>query len=173
MNEAMKNPAAWAKEALSSILRGEPISELPWTAPLGGLVITLRDETGRVRGSVGTTQPNGGAGETLRELVESAALHDPRFPPLQVEELDSIQVQVWVLGASRPVQGLEDFGPDDALWVRQGVIAGLYLPDLYVGPTWEPLSCLAQACRRAGLDAYAPLDPSIERRAFSTTHYTT
>lgn len=180
MSTSTTNPAAWAKSVLSSLLRaqeganplgGEAIDEFPWERPLGGMVITLRDEAGRVRGSVGTTQATSDGGRLLRELVESAASHDPRFPPLLQEEVDSLQVQLWVLGPPRKVHGLEDFGPDDALWVRQGWIAGLFLPDLYVGATWEPLSYLAQACRRAGLDAYAPLDPTIEKRAFPTVAY--
>jgi AMMECR1 domain-containing protein len=61
----------------------------------------------------------------------SAGTRDPRFWPVQPEELSEIVYSVDVLGKPEPVKGLEDLDPK-----RYGVIVsargrrGLLLPDL-------------------------------------------
>lgn len=166
-------PATFAKRALPALLRGEPVGAgaeaSAWAPQLGGLVVTLRDPAGQVRGSVGTSAPEGDAGRLLLELTSLACTQDPRFPPATPQEAEALRVEVWELAPPRALERLEDFGPTDALWVRRGIASGLFVPDLYVGSAWEPLSYLTQACRRAGIDAYDPLHPSVEKRALSAT----
>ena len=87
---------------------------------------------GRLRGCIGTIAPTRAslAEEIIRNAV-SAAVNDPRFDPIQPEELKWLEISVDVLGEA------EDISSEDELDVkRYGVIVtrghrrGLLLPDL-------------------------------------------
>lgn len=160
-----QNPASLAREAIAAALRGEPPEAVPLEGAEGGVVVVLRGSDGRIRGSLGSTEPS-----DLGAIAVEAASQDPRFVPVAEDELDSLQVVVWLLAAPRTVARQDEIREDDALEVRQGLFSGLLLPDLHVGP-WDPDSYLRQACRRAGLDAYAHRAPSTTVRAFRASRF--
>jgi hypothetical protein len=109
----------------------------PDDPPPSGVFVSLHeppppgDADGPLRGCVGSYQPRE---RTLcREIAHSAvaaAFSDPRFPPLQLEELDDLHVTVYLLGATEPVDDLDQLDP-----ARYGVLVegpggrrGLLLP---------------------------------------------
>ncbi len=163
-----ENPAVLAKEAIARALAGAPSDTLPWETSLEGLFISLQDADGRVRASYGTSRAERGSGELLARLARQAASADPRFPPLEAEELAELSLKVWVLFEGRPFASLEALGPDDALRVERPPFSGVFLPENYMGEAWDPLSCLKQACRRAGLAAAAFQEEGVSVRVFST-----
>lgn len=87
---------------------------------------------GQLRGCIGTTGPTteSVAWEIVQNAV-SACSRDPRFIPVSVEELDSLEYSVDVLGQPEPVASLAELDVK-----RYGVIVscggrrGLLLPDL-------------------------------------------
>lgn len=87
---------------------------------------------GQLRGCIGTTGPTTAsvAWEIVQNAV-SACSRDPRFPPVGVRELDSLEYSVDVLGEPEAIDG-----PDQLDVKRYGVIVscggrrGLLLPDL-------------------------------------------
>lgn len=87
---------------------------------------------GRLRGCIGTISPLEScvAAELVRNAI-SAATSDPRFDPIEPEELDSLEYSVDVLGVPEPIES-----PDELDVKRYGVIVskgfrrGLLLPDL-------------------------------------------
>ena len=87
---------------------------------------------GRLRGCIGTTGPTTGsvAWEIVQNAV-SACSRDPRFIPVGVEELDSLEYGVDVLGQPEPISS-----PAELDVKKYGVIVscggrrGLLLPDL-------------------------------------------
>ena len=87
---------------------------------------------GQLRGCIGTTGPT--TESVAREIVQnavSACSRDPRFPPVTVSELDSLEYSVDVLGQPEPM-----VSPDQLEVKKYGVIVscdgrrGLLLPDL-------------------------------------------
>lgn len=115
------------------------VSGLPGDRPAQGVFVSLHEpappgvEEGPLRGcigSIGGTQPTL-FGEIARQAV-NAAVSDPRFRPLTLDEVDELSVTVYLLGPPEPVDSLEDLDPE-----RYGVIVeaadgrrGLLLPDL-------------------------------------------
>ncbi len=87
---------------------------------------------GQLRGCIGTIGPT--AENVAEEIIQnavSAAVRDPRFFPVQIPELDDLEISVDVLGETEPI------GSTDELDVkRYGVIVscgakrGLLLPNL-------------------------------------------
>jgi len=62
-------------------------------APCGAFV-TLKIG-GKLRGCIGTIQAARPARETVREMAESAAVRDPRFPSLDAETFGNVILEAW------------------------------------------------------------------------------
>lgn len=106
---------------------------------------------GELRGCIGTIEPvcDTIAEEIIQNAI-SAAMRDPRFLPVESEELELITCSVDVLTSPEPVDGFESLDP-----ARYGVIVeccgrrGLLLPDLDGVDTVEEQVTIA--CRKAGI----------------------
>ncbi len=110
-----------------------------------------------------------------KAVVQAAvsACHDPRFPPLTLEELPGVVAEVSlltvpeVLRAKRPT----DYPATvlvgrDGLIVRRGRAAGLLLPQVPVEWGWDSTEFISQACLKAGLLPDAWFEPDTEVYTF-------
>ena len=127
-------------------------SDLPdqLTGQAAGAFVSLHKD-GRLRGCIGTIAPTE---ETLaREIVQnaiSAGTRDPRFPPVQAEELDRLEYSVDVLGRPEPVNSLDQLDPKTyGVIVSYGRKRGLLLPDLDGVDTVEEQVSIAR--RKGGI----------------------
>ena len=87
---------------------------------------------GRLRGCIGTIAPTreNVAWEIVQNAV-SAGTRDPRFPEVQVQELDDLEYSVDVLGKPEPVDSAAQLDPRQyGVIVSCGQRRGLLLPDL-------------------------------------------
>ena len=125
-----------ARRAIETIVRtGEP-AERPTGLPSemterAGVFVSLK-KNGELRGCIGTFEPTTkNIAAEIMQNAASAALRDPRFPPVREEELDALVYSVDVLTEPELVAGADDL---DAK--KYGVIVesrgrkGLLLPDL-------------------------------------------
>lgn len=102
--------------------------------PSTGVFVSLH-LGGDLRGCIGTIEPvRSTLAEEIVENAISAAIRDPRFPPLVPAELDELEISVDVLTAPEPIDSIRDQDP-----VRHGLVVqskrdpwkrGLLLPDL-------------------------------------------
>ncbi|MGI6603613.1 MAG: AmmeMemoRadiSam system protein A [bacterium] len=125
-----------ARETLEAYVRTGKRLPLPDPLPpelrdRAGVFVSLK-KNGQLRGCIGTTEPTQpNLALEIQQNAVSAGTRDPRFWPVQPEELSEIVYSVDVLGKPEPVKGLEDLDPK-----RYGVIVsargrrGLLLPDL-------------------------------------------
>jgi AmmeMemoRadiSam system protein A len=104
-----------AREAIGAHLEGrdaqpptEPVGPLATPAPV---FVTLR-LGGRLRGCIGELEAH------CRDLVEetmdravAAAVNDPRFPPLTLDELPRTSIEISILSPLEPVQSEADLDP--------------------------------------------------------------
>ena len=116
-----------------------------------GAFVTLRlDET--LRGCIGYTDTDQPLGEVVARCAATAAADDPRFSPLSERELQTVVLEVSVLG---PIEPLAD--PDrvqvgrDGLIVEEGPRRGLLLPQVATERGWDRETFLTQTCVKAGL----------------------
>lgn len=114
-------------------------------------------------------------------IVEGAtsATHDPRFPPLQKDELDKIIIEVTIL--TRPelikVEKPEEYLKEieigrDGLIVEQGFYKGLLLPQVPVEQGWDKEEYLSHTCMKAGLTPDAWFDKNTKISKFSGQIFT-
>jgi len=127
-----------ARLSLETYVRtGRPLDRLPEGLPAemtdraAGAFVSLH-AYGQLRGCIGTTGPT--AANVALEIVQnavSAGTRDPRFPPVTVSELNSLEYSVDVLGepeanASPAELDVKKYG----IIVSSGSRRGLLLPDL-------------------------------------------
>jgi AmmeMemoRadiSam system protein A len=121
-----------------------------------GVFVSLHLSDGSLRGCIGTTQPTQPdiEGEIVRNAI-SAATRDPRFYPLQPDELEDLDISVDVLGEPEEVAGTEDLDPKCfgiVVKTADGRQA-LLLPDLEGVDTVDQQVCIT--CRKGGIDPVA------------------
>ena len=157
---------AVARSAIRHYLATGEISappSMPDDPPPSGVFVSLHEPAspghaeGPLRGCIGTIRPREQSvrSEIARSAV-SAAVSDPRFPPLQPGEVDGLEVTVYLLDAPEPIDDADQLDP-----ARYGVIvegpggrSGLLLPAIPGITTAEQQVDIAT--RKAGL---SPADP--------------
>lgn len=137
-------------------LRRLPQIEAP-DGPLSencGAFVTLH-KSGRLRGCIGYIESSKPLYQTVCECAQAAALRDPRFDPVEPEELPDLHLEVSVLSP------LEEIRPEQVevgrhgLLISRGFQRGLLLPQVAVEWKWEREEFLAETCLKAGLEADA------------------
>lgn len=93
--------------------------------------VTIK-QNGQLRGCIGSVMPQ--RATVVEEVMHnaiSAGIHDPRFHPVEPEELAELTYSVDVLTAPQPVDNLTELDPKQyGIIVRSGHRSGLLLPDL-------------------------------------------
>jgi len=128
-----------------------------WLAPAGAFV-TLHNTgarvriDGRLRACMGVVE----AKEPLIDAVIQAAVmaaQDPRFPPLTLEELDEVEIEVSVLSPMRPASSYRFIEPGvhGVLMAKNGRRA-LYLPQVATEQGWNRDEMLDNLSLKAGLE---------------------
>lgn len=126
-----------AKAAIENYVRLGRVMNVPEETPdelkstCAGAFVCLKMH-GELRGCIGTVEPvQRSLAEEIVENAISAATRDPRFLPVEVEELDSLEVSIDVLFPPEPVDGMECLDPKRyGVIVENGSRRGLLLPDL-------------------------------------------
>lgn len=165
---------ALAREALGAAVRNEKFC-LPSLPPVfgekRGVFVTL-NEGGELRGCIGLPYPVMPLGQAIREAAASAALQDPRFPPVEPGELPKIHVEVTVLSVPAPLSGPSE-GREACVRVgTHGLIAqgygrsGLLLPQVATEYCWSAGEFLDHTCVKAGLPPGAWKSQGVEILTF-------
>ncbi len=156
-----------ARTAIESKLRGEPPPVCEITSPVlkekrGGFV-TLKKQ-GRLRGCIGYIQALKPLYQTVAEMAEAAAFDDPRFPPVRVDELPELELEISVLTPLEQIRDIEEIEVGrHGLYLQRGGMSGLLLPQVATEYNWDRLTFLQQTCLKAGLptDAWQDEDTKI------------
>jgi len=131
---------------------------------------------GQLRGCIGSLEAYRPLCDDVRANAVAAAFHDPRFPPLSVEEFTRVQVEVSVLSAleAMPVndeqEAIERLRPGiDGVVLHFGMNRGTFLPQV-----WEQLPEPAQFMAHLKLKAGLPADfwdPDVLLYRYSVSKY--
>lgn len=138
-----------------------------------GVFVTLTKH-GELRGCIGHPLPTMPLIDALVDSAVSSATRDPRFQPLEPDELYDVEVEVSVLSKPETMR-VEDPSEylgsivigRDGLIVEYGRYAGLLLPQVPVEWGWDPEEFLSNACMKAGLTPDAWLDKDVCIKKFS------
>ncbi|NLI81942.1 MAG: AmmeMemoRadiSam system protein B [Deltaproteobacteria bacterium] len=144
-----------AREVIEAGCRGRQPPERHIDSPklkeVHGAFVTLH-KNGSLRGCIGHITGKRTLADTVAEIAFEAAFRDPRFPPLQEEELRTVEIEISVL---TPLKRLQD--PNDieigvhGLVLKKGMRSGLLLPQVAIQQGWDKKTFLENACLKAGL----------------------
>ncbi len=143
-----------ATDVLEESVRTYELSEIE--APGGalgencGAFVTLW-KAGRLRGCIGYIEPRKPLYQTVRECAMAAALQDPRFEPVQPEELPTLRVEISVLSPIFQISPEQVEVGRHGLMISQGRRRGVLLPQVPVEWNWDRERFLEETCCKAGL----------------------
>jgi len=141
-----------------------------------GVFITLNvHEKGTygLRGCIGLPYPTSPMVDAVVEAARSAAFNDPRFPPVERNEMGGLTIEVSVLTPPmhlelddrRRLPGHVQVGRD-GLIIEMGWNKGLLLPQVPVEWGWDSGEFLDQCCVKAGISKGSWMRPDTKVYTF-------
>jgi AmmeMemoRadiSam system protein A len=116
-----------------------------------GAFVTLTI-SGELRGCIGYFEPVYPLIDTVAGAAVKAALDDHRFPPVRIDELRRIRLEISVLSGKIPVRDIEDIVVGrDGLYIEADVARGLLLPQVATEYRWDAERFLLHTFRKCGL----------------------
>lgn len=144
----------FVREALERDLAGAELPALPpfpRLAETGSCFVTLK-EAGELRGCIGNIEAFEPLGENLLRNAINASQSDPRFPPLEAEELPFILIELSILTPASPIASAEEFRiGQDGIILRLGGRGAVFLPQVAPEQHWDRETTLRYLSRKAGL----------------------
>ncbi len=116
----------------------------------GAFVTLTRD--GALRGCIGYIEGIKPLMDAVAENAASAAVRDPRFPPVTPDEVPALEIEISALSPLRRVRGPEDIiiGTHGILLVQGGRQA-VFLPQVATEQGWDLETTLDHLALKAGL----------------------
>ena len=158
-----------ARESISSQLEKRypnyPEASTSLKQALGSFVTLHID--GKLRGCIGHMLPVRALIEDIKILAKESAFHDPRFPSLNLNELENIDIEISVLSP------LEVSLPEKVIVGKHGIImkngynSGVLLPQVPVEQGWNREEFLSNTCRKAGMKMNCWKDPRTQIETFT------
>jgi len=161
-NDDGKKLVKMARKAVERYLENNSkINDLEFNSKFdykSGVFVTI-NKRNALRGCIGYPIPVKKLADGLVDAAISAATQDPRFTPVDVEELDQIIFEVTVL--TPPIELIADHPNEylsmikvgrDGLIVENAYTSGLLLPQVPTEYGWNVKEFLEFACEKAGLD---------------------
>lgn len=115
-----------------------------------GVFVTLRTNE-RLRGCIGVVEADTPLGDSVARCAAGAALQDPRFAPMRVADLSSLQIEISLLSRPEPIAiNAIEIGRH-GLIVVSGDRRGLLLPQVATEHNLNREQFLSETCRKANL----------------------
>ncbi|MDD3501928.1 MAG: AmmeMemoRadiSam system protein A [Candidatus Cloacimonetes bacterium] len=116
-----------------------------------GAFVTL-NKKGHLRGCIGYIVAYKSLKETVLEMAIAAAFRDPRFEPVTLNELDSINIEISVLSEMILIKEKSEIHIGrDGLLLEHPYGSGVLLPQVATEYGWNVDTFLEQLCNKAGL----------------------
>ncbi len=157
--EDKRSLLALARRAIEHAARAKK----PWNPPeetapalkqLRACFVTLH-KGGQLRGCIGQVTARLPLYQAVAEAAYSASREDPRFPPVETENLSEIAIEISVLSPFTPIR------PENVQLGRHGLLLtrdrarGLFLPQVPEEYGWDRQHYLEELCRKAHLESEA------------------
>ena len=159
-----------ARKSLEEHFQGRRFMPKDMPEALGkdrGAFVSLK-ERGQLRGCIGYVKPIKPLGQAVADLAVDAAIHDPRFVPVERSELQDIHIEI---SAMTPLEKISDVNVIEVgkhgLYMKGGGYSGLLLPQVATEWGWDREKFLEQTCNKAGLNPDAWKDKGTEIYIFS------
>jgi AmmeMemoRadiSam system protein A len=133
-----------------------------------GAFVTLHKH-GELRGCIGNLIGQQPLYLTVRDMAVEAAVGDPRFSPVTLEELKDIEIEISALSPLKRIESADEIKMGiHGVLLRRGFNSGVFLPQVATETGWSKEEFLSQLCsQKAGLPPLAWKDKSTEIYIFT------
>ena len=127
-----------------------------------GVFVTLYLD-GNLRGCIGRFTSSSTLHSTIREMAQSAAFSDPRFPTLTRKEAPKVDIEVSVLSPLKKISSIDEFKLGrDGIYMIKGYNHGTFLPQVAEETGWNTEEFLGHCARdKAGIGYYGWKDAEL------------
>ncbi|MBM4137848.1 MAG: AmmeMemoRadiSam system protein B, partial [Nitrospira sp.] len=127
----------------------------------GATFVTIK-KNGNLRGCIGNIQPVMPLYESVIKNAISACSSDPRFPPMNKEDIKDMDVEISILSPLLSLRDVKDIQIGrHGLVIRKGMQSGLLLPQVATEFGWDRDTFLEHICLKAGLPKDAWKDAEL------------
>jgi uncharacterized protein len=131
-----------------------------------GVFVTLHVGN-RLQGCIGVIEAKEPLGEAIVRCAASAALEDPRFAPMKLEQLGELRIEISLLSPLEPIAPESIEIGRHGLFIRLHSQRGLLLPQVAVEHRLTRERFLEETCRKAGLRYEDCRDPEASLFGFT------
>lgn len=163
----------WVRTAAETAVRKEPPIKIPESElteslrALQGVFVTLK-KRGELRGCIGKMDFERPLWVNALDAAVASALEDPRFPPVEPQELGEISIEISILNPPEDLPRPEMFDVQrHGIIVEKGWRHALFLPKVAPEQGWDATTTLEMVCEKAGLPTDAWRDPSARLQVFT------
>jgi AmmeMemoRadiSam system protein A len=155
-----------ARDSIAARLQGKAATPVQVSSAVleefRGAFVSLH-RRGQLRGCIGYIEAVKPLLQTVREMAPAAAFKDPRFRPLQADELADLEIEISVLTPMRLVKNPEEIEVGQhGLYIVKGINRGLLLPQVATQYHWDRQTFLEQTCLKACLPSNAWKDSDTQ-----------
>jgi MEMO1 family protein len=117
-----------------------------------GAFVTLRKK-GKLRGCIGSFNPDIPLYRVVQEMAVSAASKDYRFSPVTPDELADIDIEISVLTPLKKINSIDEIKlGKDGIYIKKGSHSGTFLPQVATETGWKLEEFLGHCARdKAGI----------------------
>ncbi|MCP3968175.1 MAG: AmmeMemoRadiSam system protein A [Lentisphaerae bacterium] len=129
--------------------------------------VTLHSANGMLRGCIGNIAPFEPLAENLARNAVNAAFSDPRFPPVAIDEIGELEIEVSILTPMCPIPSYKDFEVGKhGIVLRCNTRSAVFLPQVAPEQGWDAETTLTHLSIKAGLAPEAWKSPEAEFEVF-------
>lgn len=147
-----------ARNTITNLLQNtlpKEVTDIPKESQINkpyGAFVTLT-EHGCLRGCMGNFEPDKPLFKVVQQTAICAAFKDPRFPAVNLNELDQIKIDISVLSPRKNIKSYQEIVPGKhGVYVEQGCLGGTYLPQVAPEQNWDREAMMNSLCRdKSGL----------------------
>ncbi len=142
------------------------VEEGPLTKPQGVFVTLTKGK--QLRGCIGYIRPIAPLNEAIVQMTIAASTQDMRFPPVRVDELKNIKIEISVLSDLKRITDISEIKVGtDGIYIVNGIYSGLLLPQVATEYRWNREEFLEHTCIKAGLPVDAWKEGNTQIYIFS------
>ncbi len=144
-----------AREAITNLVNKTPYQPEPREEKAlnerSGCFVTIK-QNHQLRGCIGSFQSEHPLYREVAKMATAAASKDPRFHPLEKNELDNFSLEISVLSPLEKIDDIEQIEVGvHGLYIEKNFSRGVLLPQVATEHNWDRITFLQQTCLKAGL----------------------